>query len=823
MALKYIKRKIGQVRTFIRFLITIEGSFKSLFILSFLILISFALDYFLHFPRNIRVVLLICYVSIFAYTILRYLLFPLFKKISDEDIAIAVEKQNPKLQDRLISSLQFIRLLNNPEYQDSRDLTEQVIKETETLSKNISFFSILNLKKVFVAILFSSFAICTIYLLHNQFPKLSTTWLNRNVLLKENPWPRSTSVFLIKKEFSIIENLPTTIRIHAENNSSKNGLLWYKSGAFWNRTKLIQEKNGYATNLPPLAKNTMFYIELDNQIFNAYRLRVLKNSEKNQKQNEISLSFSDTKITMSKGERLTLKIYTSGKIPSTVLVHYRNTNTDEWNNEPAGHQGKGIFKYTFPPMIDNIEFFLVGNDDNDSIPIYNVTVLNPPTVLKTYLWYEHPAYTGLSSTPKEEPLQNGNVNALEGTIVRFLLKTNIPIAEANLLFPDDHQNITPNKLMTISQNGTMLSASFEIKTNSRYQISLLAKNGLKNTSPTSFSIQMKQDRIPYIKSFYVENSNIDAKNISTVKRKIYMLTDSKIPLRAKVEDDYGINTIVLMVKTNKEENWKRHPLKMRKSKDKKSSISEKEIQLSKIKTRDEGNLHSRNLRAGDIVYFKFYAEDNNTVSGPGKKQTDNYAIEITEKTQLLRKMNERLLGIKNQIGLLLEMQTRRKEKVDEFLYLDETLEAGDLPKIHQLHFSQKDISNKTLEMVQKIRYLMWIGYQNNIWEVLTTNKIQNVHNLMLSISSEIKKGKIEGLSTDVEKNIINSYKTILNDLNKGKEYLEDASNGQEEIISIFAEIIDLLAQWEDFRIEDDIKRLLEEAKKQQKHIKSWVG
>ncbi|BBM82256.1 hypothetical protein [Candidatus Uabimicrobium amorphum] len=836
MALKYIKGKIAGIRKFIRILLTLEGSFKTILTLSVTILLSFVLDYFLHFPLKVRTVMLGIYLCAIVYVIARHLVLPLTRKISDEDIALAVEKQNPQLKDRLISALQFSRLLDDPQYHDSRDMTLNVIEETEKLSKGINFFRVLNFSRTLRSMVLPIVFAAAVFSLYNQFPKLSGIWLNRNVLLKQNAWPRSTTVFLVRNEFTVYDDRSTEVNVAWENSGSSKGILWYKSSNFWKRAVLNPTEKGYKATLPQLSKNTIFYTEIDDIVSSAYRLRVTKGEVKENKEkkpNEVGITLPDTKLVMSKGERLSLKIYASGKIPSGIEVYFRNKGVEDqsWNSELAGHQGEGIFKYTFPPMIDDIEFYLEGNDDVDGLPVYNVEVLNPPTITKSYMWYEYPAYSGLASTEKDKPEQHGNVKALQGTTVRLLFTTNIPIAEANVLFPDDQQEVYPNTKLDILKDGKLLATSFEVKMDSRYRITLRAKNGLRNTSPTSYYVRMMRDSKPYVKGVFTSSATKGAVVVSGVKPRIYMLRTATVPLRVDVEDDYGISNIAILRKANKEDTWKRQPLEIlteeeeeqqQKKRKGKRAHSYHIFSLEKGTVVDEGSTNARKLQKGDVVYYKLYAQDNNNISGPGTKESDVYSIEIVDDTQLLKKLNERLLENKRQLGRILDLQLTQKEKIDDFLSISSAVETGDLVKIHQWHFAQKNISRQVHDIAQAVRYVMWTAGHNSIWDVFTTKKVQDVHRLLLDIASPSSSTSFTGKSNEAATNIIDAYKTILNDADKGQSKLRDAVFSQEEIVTLLEEVIDLLGQWEDLRVEDDIKRLLEESKKQQQILKSWT-
>lgn len=146
MALENLKNKISDLRKKIHWLIAIQGFLKIALLFLMLCMTTFVLDYFLDLPLPMRIVFLVSIVVLHGYYAVKYLFIPWMLPMQDDDLVLAIEKANPFLKDRLISALQFSRLIEDPQYKDSKEMTRQVIEEAQSLLPQTRFTGILDIK-----------------------------------------------------------------------------------------------------------------------------------------------------------------------------------------------------------------------------------------------------------------------------------------------------------------------------------------------------------------------------------------------------------------------------------------------------------------------------------------------------------------------------------------------------------------------------------------------------------------------------------------------------------------------------------------------------
>jgi hypothetical protein len=182
------------------------GIFVEAFGLLAVLSIAFAIpslltDRLLRLELVYRAVLLASFVAVVARVIQRRLLRPLAVELTDEEMALAVERQEPGVKQALISSLQFDRDLRAGVDDESPAMKAAVIASTRSQLAAIPFARAIDVARVrrfaagiaAAALFFGGWAG-----LHSGSLRI---WAHRNVLLGSVEWPRFTAL-----SFAGIEN-----------------------------------------------------------------------------------------------------------------------------------------------------------------------------------------------------------------------------------------------------------------------------------------------------------------------------------------------------------------------------------------------------------------------------------------------------------------------------------------------------------------------------------------------------------------------------------------------------------------------------------------
>ena len=189
-----------------------------------LLLIAYALptllvDRVLRLESIYRVVLLMSFLALVARVVHSRLIKPLDVPLSDEEMALAVERQSPELEQILISSLQFDRELGVETASiESREMKAAVVTSVRDRLQSIPFARAVDARRlwkfalgIFLAIqFFGGWAA-----IDSESLRI---WASRNVLLSNADWPRYTSLSFADEatEVRLPQGDALTVRVMAD-------------------------------------------------------------------------------------------------------------------------------------------------------------------------------------------------------------------------------------------------------------------------------------------------------------------------------------------------------------------------------------------------------------------------------------------------------------------------------------------------------------------------------------------------------------------------------------------------------------------------------
>ncbi len=802
---------ITSLRHKIQGLILIQAGAKLLLSALALAILSFVADYYLILPWAARFILFISMMVVMYLVVYRVLCQPLQVQLSDEDLVLALEKSNPHLEERLIAAVQFSRLLDDPDYADSKIMSQQVIQDMDSLLPQINF-NILRYKETLLCGLACCLTLGLLGLVHSFFPNLGSlanTWMKRNVFLQEVSWPRRTHLFLLKENFVAIANQPLTIV--AKGQIFGDIVLWQlpekKGFAFWEPFYMESKSaEGSSLVLPKLEGNFYFYLEQQGSPISCL-YRVIASEELGKEPSPIVLNLPDHQISKARGQNLYLRIFAKGVVPRTayIVAQFANGRTNE---DQLMSQEKGFFKYDFTMLMEDFSFCLQGGDDQDEIPLYEVQVLNPPSTEAVSVWLQYPQYTGLAPTPWQTPLNDGNITALVGTQAIVRIKTNIPLKEANLTFQGKYESALSS--VTFSPNPTVPEllqlpefyyAQFQVQYDTRYKIELLAETMLTDPNPASYFIRALKDEPPLIQI------------LEPKSREIKMCLTGSVPLSVLTKDDFGIQELGIRYRVQTEE-WQE--IKWNREQNQ-GDYGQQEIQSKyrldpaiflKIPP-NEINKAEENWTGKTSIAIKVYGLDNATP--PGLRESSNINLEIISRTELVRVVMEEIKGIKQQVRKVMEDQDERKRNLENFL-ANSTLEAADIGRALQLRFAQNAISRDIAMETQKLTEVIETIIQNDLWKLFPNSKeeIERAQQLLYESAYEEKSSIYQGLSNQIEKQIANGYQLLRDNPTQGRQALELALGQESQLIQQLQEVIQILKELEDFTSAvQDLEKLLE--------------
>jgi hypothetical protein len=153
-----VAQRLSRLRGSIRRLYALDGLSRLVLAFFAFVVVTFMADWALLLPAAVRLVLLVGGVGVFGWILVKRVLYPLGVRISDDDLALFVEREFPELNDRLISAIQLVRepldlrptklegghvvAYNSPE------LVEALVADAEQVTAGIDFGRVLVRKHV---------------------------------------------------------------------------------------------------------------------------------------------------------------------------------------------------------------------------------------------------------------------------------------------------------------------------------------------------------------------------------------------------------------------------------------------------------------------------------------------------------------------------------------------------------------------------------------------------------------------------------------------------------------------------------------------------
>ncbi len=192
-----VSRRLDAVRKTIRRLFALDGAARLALAVGIFLAAVFAVDWTLILPAPVRLAALAGGVLLAGTIAWRRLVRPLRVRISDDDLAVLVERRHPALEDRLISAVQLSREPATP--RQSPELVEALVKEAGRTSAGMDFGRVVVRRRVgrraFAAAVLAALLATGAAL----SPELASIYFNR-LLGGSRRWPQRTRLRVLDFE-----------------------------------------------------------------------------------------------------------------------------------------------------------------------------------------------------------------------------------------------------------------------------------------------------------------------------------------------------------------------------------------------------------------------------------------------------------------------------------------------------------------------------------------------------------------------------------------------------------------------------------------------
>jgi len=299
------------------------------------------------------------------------------------------------------------------------------------------------------------------------------------------------------------------------------------------------------------------------------------------------------------GLPVTFTVETLGRQPEAVTLF---TSRDEGKTfaETPMVQGRS-FADPWSVKIDKVPgellYYMAGGDGRTRT--YKLPVLPVAIVEKVSLDYEFPEYT---QVPRREAVEEGNVEALQGTRITLTATTNQPARSGFLDFGPK----PPVPLLPVPGDPKKLKGTFLVDADGQYAVKFNTMDGQANPEPVLYDIRVVKDLAPTARFIRPESPTLRPAN-------------ARVPLVIEASDDFGLKEMKLHVYRNGEILQKAVDVIDPKAKD-----APKQVQQTVAL-----DLEPLSLKVGDKIQYWVSLRDNCDLQ-PNKFETPKQTIEIQD-------------------------------------------------------------------------------------------------------------------------------------------------------------------------------------------------
>lgn len=252
---------------------------------------------------------------------------------------------------------------------------------------------------------------------------------------------------------------------------------------------------------------------------------------------------------------------------------------------------------TIEKLPGELLYYMAGGDGRTRT--YKLDPVPVAIVEKISLDYDFPEYTAV---PRREGVEEGNIEALQGTWITVNATTNQPARSGFLDFkpnPPVPLSITPG-------DPKKLTGRFLVESNGQYAVRFNSVDGQANPEPVIYDIKVVKDLSPTARFIRPESPTQRPAN-------------ARVPLVIEASDDFGLKSVQLHVHKNGEILQQAEELIDQKSKD---TVK----QLQRTVSLD---LQPLSVKPGDKVQYWLTLRDNCDLQ-PNKFDTPKHVIEIID-------------------------------------------------------------------------------------------------------------------------------------------------------------------------------------------------
>jgi len=433
------------------------------------------------------------------------------------------------------------------------------------------------------------------------------------------------------------------------------------------------------------------------------------------------------------------------EIPSELNLFVEHAGSNQWIPLPMNADGKINFSADVADITEDLKI-KVGNGKVTS-EVKEITVKRYPSLSNFKIILNYPAYTNKKSDTLPENV--GDITAIKGTIVKWIVKVRGDVTSANLS--------SSNGLFKGEKNGKeeyLFKASLFLS--SKYRFILMNTSRNINKDSLDFLMNVEDDKYP---SVMLRENNYDF-NIPVT---------GLLPLDVSASDDYGINKLEFRYRFITSSD--------------KQKISEefKVLELPgtgrsfEIEKLYEVDLFSLGLNQGEAIEYQIRVWDNDGILGSKFSETSIFKAHHPSLEKLYEEQEEKQEEVSKELADLSKQVADFNKALEKFqnkLSEKKSLEYSDQKELKNLLEKQQQVNQSLKQLDSKMKQNISEQKENELFTPELLNKLENLQQLMKDIQNPKLDEYLKKLQEQLEKLRPDEIRKQLEDTKLDREALE---------------------------------------------------
>jgi len=360
-------------------------------------------------------------------------------------------------------------------------------------------------------------------------------------------------------------------------------------------------------------------------------------------------------VTMAAGDDLPVLVRAEGVVPREVMLAIEGGRGMPAEVATAARPN-GRFRHVFRRVTDGFRFHARGGDDDRGDLLVEVVTIRPPRVGTIRAALTYPEYTGKPPVVQE----GGSIEAIEGSHVALEVLPLGEVASGRLQFQETGEVLELEQREVEDDGGrrTVLSGSFTVRKNDRYQVQLAGREGLRGPQAASYPIIVVPDAPPGGQLLWPQDDGLNV-----------LIPGAILPLRAQVKDDFAVAEVVAELTVGDRSEPVRRTLALPAGRT--SAAVTELIPLRGLLGPDA------TVKEGDSITLAVHVTDNRAPE-PQTTKLPSRTLHVVELGDMERRIAGHFRRVRAEVEKALELQIDRRERLGALLGDREGAPAAEL-------------------------------------------------------------------------------------------------------------------------------------------------